>query len=104
MLSNVKCTENAMLVFFLSGALFPLKNLPNRLSFLTKIDPVTYGVAPLRETVLSSQDLPTFVLNQLGVNVTIFGYTLTAAAELAIVAVLELVFVTWAAVMFSRQD
>jgi ABC-2 type transport system permease protein len=93
-----------MPMFFLSGALFPLKNLPNWLSILTKLDPVTYGVAPLRQTVLSSQGLPTLVLNQLGVNVTIFGYTLSAAAELAIVAVLGLIFVTWAAIMFSRQD
>jgi ABC-2 type transport system permease protein len=57
-----------MPMFFLSGALFPLRNLSGWLLFLTKLDPVTYGVAPLRQ------------------------------------AVLGLIFVTWAAIMFSRQD
>lgn len=93
-----------MPMFFLSGALFPLRNLPDWLSILTKLDPVTYGVAPLRQAILSSQGLPTFVLNQLGANVTIFGYTLTEAAELAIVAALGLIFMMLAAIMFSRQD
>lgn len=93
-----------MPMFFLSGALFPLRNLPGWLSFLTKIDPVTYGVAPLRQAVLGSLGLPTFVMNQLGVNVTLFGQTLTASTELAIVAALGLIFVTWAAILFSRQD
>jgi ABC-2 type transport system permease protein len=93
-----------MPMFFLSGVLFPLRNLPGWLSFLTKLDPVTYGVAPLRQAVLSTFGLPTFVMDQLGVNVTLFGQTLTAATELLIVAVLGLIFVTWAAIMFSRQD
>ena len=93
-----------MPMFFLSGALFPLRNLPGWLSFLTKLDPVTYGVAPLRQAVLGSLGLSNFVLDQLGVNVTLFGQTLTPATELAIVAALGLIFVTWAAVLFNRQD
>jgi ABC-2 type transport system permease protein len=37
-----------MPVFFLSGALFPLDGLPNWLSVLTLINPLTYGVDGLR--------------------------------------------------------
>jgi ABC-2 type transport system permease protein len=33
-----------MPIFFLSGALYPLKNLPIALAVLTRIDPLTYGV------------------------------------------------------------
>lgn len=33
-----------MPIFFLSGALYPLKNLPVVLAVLTRIDPLTYGV------------------------------------------------------------
>jgi ABC-2 type transport system permease protein len=33
-----------MPIFFLSGALYPLKNLPTALAVLTRIDPLTYGV------------------------------------------------------------
>jgi ABC-2 type transport system permease protein len=42
----------AMPIFFLSGALYPLKNLPAPLAVLTRIDPLTYGVDGLR-TVLT---------------------------------------------------
>lgn len=35
-------------LFFLSGAIFPLKNLPLILDFLTKINPFSYGVDGLR--------------------------------------------------------
>lgn len=39
-------------LFFLSGALFPLDGLPAWLSVLTAIDPATYGVSAMRETML----------------------------------------------------
>ena len=35
-------------LFFLSGAIFPLSNLPPVLNFLTKINPLSYGVDGLR--------------------------------------------------------
>ena len=38
-------------VFFLSGALFPLDNLPSVLSSITAIDPLTYGVDGIRGTL-----------------------------------------------------
>jgi ABC-2 type transport system permease protein len=37
-----------MPIFFLSGALFPLDNLPSVLSVITRIDPLSYGVDGLR--------------------------------------------------------
>jgi ABC-2 type transport system permease protein len=39
-------------IFFLSGALFPLTNLPKALSYVTRLDPLSYGVDGLR-TVLT---------------------------------------------------
>jgi ABC-2 type transport system permease protein len=41
-----------MPIFFLSGALYPLSNLPKVLALLTRIDPLTYGVDGVR-TVLT---------------------------------------------------
>jgi len=35
-------------LFFLSGALFPLNNLPPALSFITTVNPLTYGVDGIR--------------------------------------------------------
>jgi ABC-2 type transport system permease protein len=39
-------------LFFLSGALYPLDNLPDWLYFLTIIDPATYAVDALRNSIL----------------------------------------------------
>jgi ABC-2 type transport system permease protein len=41
-------------LFFLSGALFPLKNLPTALSVVTSVDPLSYGVDGLRAALLGS--------------------------------------------------
>lgn len=37
-----------MPIFFLSGALFPLRNLPAPLAIATRLDPLTYGIDGLR--------------------------------------------------------
>jgi len=41
-------------LFFLSGALFPLSNLPSWLTIFTRIDPVTYGVDAIRYLMLGN--------------------------------------------------
>jgi len=41
-----------MPIFFLSGALFPLANLPKALSVVTSLDPLAYGVDALRSTLI----------------------------------------------------
>ena len=45
-------------LFFLSGALFPLDNLPSWLSILTTIDPATYSVDALRQVILGIGSKP----------------------------------------------
>ena len=41
-------------IFFLSGALFSLNNLPKALSFVTKLDPLSYGVDGLRAALIGA--------------------------------------------------
>lgn len=41
-----------MPIFFLSGALFPLNGLPVALSYVTKIDPLSYGIDGMRNVLL----------------------------------------------------
>jgi ABC-2 type transport system permease protein len=41
-----------MPIFFLSGALYPLTNLPTALSIVTRLDPLAYGVDGLRTTLI----------------------------------------------------
>jgi len=93
-----------MPMFFLSGALFPLTHVPGWLAFLNKLDPVTYGVDPLRQAVMSGMKLPPVVARQLGLGVQVFGTTLSVATELLIVGALGVIFVSWAALSFGKQD
>ena len=68
-----------MPIFFLSGALYPLRNLPRVLAVLTRLDPLTYGVDGVR-TVLTGM--------------THFGLTMDAAV-LTGVAILLLTAGAW---------
>jgi ABC-2 type transport system permease protein len=43
-----------MPIFFLSGALYPLRNLPIALTVLTRMDPLTYGVDALRGVLIGT--------------------------------------------------
>ena len=47
-----------MPIFFLSGALFPMNNLPPWLMVLNRIDPLTYGVDLLRGVILGIHNFP----------------------------------------------
>jgi ABC-2 type transport system permease protein len=48
-------------IFFLSGALFPLNNLPKPLSFVTKLDPLSYGVDGLRAALIGASQFGAIV-------------------------------------------
>jgi ABC-2 type transport system permease protein len=43
-----------MPIFFLSGALFPLANLPRPLAAVTSLDPLSYGIDGLRAALIGS--------------------------------------------------
>lgn len=43
-----------MPIFFLSGALFPLTNLPKALAVLTSLDPLSYGIDGIRGSLISA--------------------------------------------------
>ncbi len=45
-----------MPIFFLSGALFPLKGLPPIMEFIVKFDPLTYGVDGARWALISKSE------------------------------------------------
>jgi ABC-2 type transport system permease protein len=66
-------------IFFLSGALYPLNNLPAMLSAVTRVDPLSYGVDGLRGAFIG---------------VSHFGAT-TNLLVLACIAVVLLVFGAW---------
>ena len=50
-----------MPIFFLSGALFPLDNLPSALSIVTRVDPLTYSVDGIRGALTGLSHLGLFL-------------------------------------------
>ena len=47
-----------MPIFFLSGALYPLTNLPPVMTAITRLDPLAYGVDALRSTLIGRTTFP----------------------------------------------
>lgn len=43
-----------MPIFFLSGAIFPLDDLPGAIWFLTRLDPLTYGIDAIRQLLIGA--------------------------------------------------
>jgi ABC-2 type transport system permease protein len=72
-----------MPIFFLSGALFPLTNLPTALAVATRLDPMAYGVDGLRAAFIG--------LSQIGV-----------ATDAIVLAVVATLFLALGARAFSR--
>jgi ABC-2 type transport system permease protein len=74
-----------MPIFFLSGALFPLENLPLTIYFISRIDPLTYGVDGLRGAITG---------------ISTFGIY----NDLAVIGILSALVCAIGAVLFSKLE
>jgi len=72
-----------MPIYFLSGALFPLNNLPVGLKIATRIDPLTYGIDGLRGAFIGVSHF-------------------SAATNVAVMSVVAVVFLALGAQSFSK--
>jgi ABC-2 type transport system permease protein len=93
-----------MPMLFLSGALFPLNGLPAWLAVITRINPLTYAVDPLRRVVFAAQNMSPAARARFPTGITMFGYTLPITLELALVVVFALVFFILAIWGLSRTE
>jgi ABC-2 type transport system permease protein len=91
-----------MPIFFLSGSLFPLQGLPDWMTFLTRIDPASYGMDPLRRVMLEGAGLPAAALDRL--SLTIGDYVLPIWLEALVLLAFGLVVLAFAVVNFRRRD
>ncbi len=76
-----------MPMFFLSGAMYPVKNLPDILKWISKLNPLTFGIDALKHAVLKNTgvfDFPLFV-------------------DLSVLIGCSVVFVILAGIMFERK-
>jgi daunorubicin resistance ABC transporter membrane protein len=93
-----------MPLFFLSGALYPLHGLPGWLSVLTRLDPLTYVVYPMRHAVFTHLNLPPGALQALSPGLTWGGWVVPIGVCLGIVAVMGLAMMAVAIVTFSKPE
>jgi daunorubicin resistance ABC transporter membrane protein len=93
-----------MPLFFLSGALYPLHGLPGWLSVLTRLDPLTYVVYPMRHAVFTHLSLPPSALQALSPGLTWGGWVVPIGVCLGIVAVMGLAMMAVAIVTFSKPE
>jgi len=91
-------------LFFLSGALYPLTGLPAWLSVLTRIDPLTYIVGPMRHAVFSYLTIPAAYKERLSPGVTWGSWVVPIGLSLGIVAVMGLTMMAIAIVEFRKTE
>ncbi|HZD65672.1 MAG TPA: ABC transporter permease [Acidimicrobiales bacterium] len=91
-------------MFFLSGAVFPLSNLPAWLGALARIDPLSYAVDPLRRAVFAHVSLSPALARTLNPGLSWGGWRLPTMLELGIVAAMAAVMLAMAVIQFSRPE
>ena len=82
-----------MLMFpmvFLSGVFFPLQDLPAWMNVLVKVNPATYGIAPLREVILAGSSGVPFGINVLGHAMSLWDNILVLVIFGAVMVVLAM--------------
>jgi ABC-2 type transport system permease protein len=93
-----------MPMFFISGAMFSVANLPSWLAILNRIDPLTYAVDPMRRAIFSHIDVSEATRKALDPGVTWWGWHVPTLVEAAVIAVLGLVMLAIAIAEFSRAE
>jgi ABC-2 type transport system permease protein len=83
--------------------LFPLNNLPKWMTILTRLDPVTYGVSPVRAVALTASGVPSSTVTAL-TSITILGWTLPYAAEVGLLLIFGAAMLVVSMAAFRKRD
>ncbi|HMD93640.1 MAG TPA: ABC transporter permease [Trebonia sp.] len=93
-----------MPLFFLSGALYPLNGLPAWLTVLTRLDPLTYIVDPMRQAVFSHLNLPPETMAVLSPGITWGSWHVPVGVSLGIVAAMGATLLGIAIMEFQKTE
>ena len=84
-------------MIFLSGVFFPVEGLPAWMNVLVKLNPATYGIAPIRQVILgTTADSP--------LGVTVLGHTMSILDNVAVVAAFGILMTVLSMWSFNHQD
>ncbi|WKK22656.1 ABC transporter permease [Streptomyces olivoreticuli] len=98
---NVVLTALFLPLTFLSGMMFPVSAMPGWMAALSLVDPLTYAVDGMRQTVMAFHHGPTADYFD---HVTWGGWQVPAGVSLAVVALTTLVGLLVAGRCFRRTD
>jgi ABC-2 type transport system permease protein len=93
-----------MPMYFLSGALFPVSGLPQWLSILNRLDPLTYAVDPMRRAVFSHLHISAAARHALDPGVTWWSWKVPGLLEAGVVGALGLAMLAIAIAEFSSTE
>ncbi len=86
-----------MPLIFLAGVFYPVNNVPVWMEFISKVNPLTYGVDAIRQLFLGSEGAVTL-------GVTVFGHTMTILEDVLVVAAFGIVLLLLAILSFNKQE
>ena len=89
-----------MLMFpmvFLSGVFFPVQGLPAWMNVLVKLNPATYGIAPIRQVILGAPSDSPF-------GISVLGHTMSLWENVAVLAVFGVAMIFLAMWSFGNQE
>ncbi len=93
-----------MPMIFLSGALYPVSDLPAWLAVLNRLNPLTYAVDPMRRLIFSHLDISEAARYTLAPGVTWWGWRVPSLVEPGIVLALGLAMLAVAVFRFTRTE
>ncbi len=103
--SFMAITQMVMMpMYFLSGAIFPVSGLPQWLSILNRIDPMTYAVDPMRRIIFAHLRVSAVARRVLDPGVTWWGWHVPTLIEAAVVVLIGLLCLGVAVVEFSGRE
>jgi len=106
MQSFMGLTQLIMLpMFFLSGALFPASGLPAWLNVLTRLDPMSYAVDPMRKLVFANlKHVNPIAKSILVPGLNWWSYHIPSGIEVGVVAAIGVGMMSIAVIGFNRAE
>jgi ABC-2 type transport system permease protein len=93
-----------MPLFFISGAMFPVRGLPTWLTVLNRVDPLTYAVDPIRRAVFNHLDISATTRARLDPGITWNGWHVPTMMSVLVILALGIGMTAVAIAEFSRSD
>ena len=93
-------------LIFLAGVFFPVDNVSPWLQFITKLNPLTYGVDAVRQIFLDGNRIITSVdtINQTSLGITVLGHKMGILEDTLVIAVLGRSLLAAAIWSFTQQE